>query len=130
MPANWGEAPARRPENGFSGIIDEADLRKWVEECKDPATRTDAFVRMQGALTNNAICSDLMLIDGAIDIFKMCAVDESGSESPATCILGRMGFKEYDPSLEENRDRIHFKHFGKHHAVGPFGREDIPFGSG
>jgi hypothetical protein len=104
----------------FSNIIEEKLMRKYVGMLKDIETRHIGFIKLQGCLTNNAMCSDLFLIDGTIELLKECTKTEpcgpggcKGTESPARKLLGRMGFTEYDDSLEENRDREYFEIYGR-----------------
>jgi hypothetical protein len=113
----------------FSGIFEEKRLRKLVKQCAsdDLKVRRAAFVELQPAYTNNAFVSDLLKIDGCVEIFMKAAAEEpyagqSKSESPATCFLGRMGFEEYDPSREENRDKDYFEKYGRPDCVDEKGR--------
>lgn len=77
-PAGWGSVQ----HNGgkFSGMIHEDVLRISVARIKDPKDATDrreAFITLQGCLVNNALASDLLSIEGSVDVLK--AIAESGA---------------------------------------------------
>ena len=130
MPRDWGKPPHGPPSDGkFSGMIEKKLYKEWFRDMKadlDEGCKTEyatsrrraALICIQGALTNNEIARDIWLVEGAVDILKELAEYEWGSESPATCTLGRMGFKEYDTADDDNRA----KYTAKYQELWPQGK--------
>ena len=102
-PEGWGEVRLR---SEFSGLIPEEQLRGSLDRSKqlveaaplsaeDEQELLDSFAGLQGCLTNNALASDLLLIDGAVDALKYIAGSDAAVAPTAKCHLARMGFEEY-----------------------------------
>uniref|UniRef100_A0A7S2J677 Serine hydrolase domain-containing protein n=1 Tax=Haptolina brevifila TaxID=156173 RepID=A0A7S2J677_9EUKA len=83
-------------------LVAEDVMKRALEEIQhgDEQERRNGFGRLQGALSNNTICTDLYSIEGAVDILKTVATSpqryDEQSVSSAALLLGRFGFKEYD----------------------------------
>jgi len=107
-PAGWGSVQ----HNGgkFSGMIPKDEMRQYVarlKDPKDPSDRREAFISLQGCLTNNSLASDLLSIEGSVDVLKAIAESDDRDRGTAISMLGKMKIEpeKYDFSRDDVRAR-------------------------